>query len=137
MPITPPYAAYIKPAVVTTAPGTNPTAPASTSAYKMQGIGACITPQSPAGVVLAIFHGTLNAAATTVGNGIATQIWYGPVVSGTAIPANAGAIPSTAIQLGTTQQFATGVTLTNAKRCDYECVAAATWISALLGAVSA
>lgn len=32
---------------------------------------------------------------------------------------------------------ATGVTLTNALRCEYECVAAATWVSAQLGAVSA
>lgn len=32
---------------------------------------------------------------------------------------------------------ATGVTLTNALRCEYTCVAAATWISAQLGVVSA
>lgn len=31
----------------------------------------------------------------------------------------------------------TGVTLTNAKRADFECIAANTWISAQLGAVSA
>ncbi len=36
-----------------------------------------------------------------------------------------------------TQAAATGVTLTNAKRCAYYCVAAATWISAQLGVVSA
>lgn len=32
---------------------------------------------------------------------------------------------------------ATGVTLTNAKRCMYQCVAAATWVSSQLGVISA
>jgi|SRR5579863_2850439 len=54
---------------------------------------------------------------------------------------NAGANPITVYGNGTdtidTIAGATGVTLTNAKRCEYYCVAVGVWISAQLGAVSA
>jgi len=108
----PPYG-YINPAVIVNTPA-NPTAPASTSAYKMQGIGQLITPSTPSANVLALFSATLNDGATTVGEGINLQLYYGPVVSGTAIPANAGAIPANAVALGAILTWATGVTLTTA-----------------------
>lgn len=108
----PPFG-YIAPATSLTAPA-NQTAPASTTAYKMQGFGALITPQTPAANVLCIISGTLTDSATTVGNGVNLQLWYAAMQSGVAAPANAAAIPTSAIQLGATQAWATGVTLTTA-----------------------
>lgn len=104
---------YTTPSIAETAPA-NPTAPASTAAYKMQGLGGLITPNTPVGNILAIIQGTLTDAATTVGEGINYQLWYGPVNPGGAAPANAAAIPAGAVQLGSTQSWATGVTLTTA-----------------------
>lgn len=104
---------YVPPALAETSPA-NPTAPASTSAYKMQGLGALITPATGAPNVLAIIQGVINASATTVGNGVNLQLWYGPMVAGVAAPANGAAIPAAGIQLGTTKTWATGVTLTTA-----------------------
>ncbi len=92
----------------------NPTAPSSTSAYAMQGIGQLITPATPAANVLALLSATLTDGATTVGEGILLQLYYGPVISGVAIPANAGAIPTSAIAIGNPIEWATGVTLTTA-----------------------
>jgi len=104
---------YITPQTADTSPA-NPTAPASTSAYKMQGLGALITPSTPSGSVLAIISGTLTDSATTVGEGINLQLYYGPIVSGTAPPANAAAIPASAVALGPPMTWASGVTLTTA-----------------------
>jgi hypothetical protein len=104
---------YVPPALAETSPA-NPTAPASTAAYKMQGLGALITPATFNPNILALIQATINAAATTVGNGINLQLWYGPMVAGVAAPANGAAIPAAAVQLGTTKTFATGVTLTTA-----------------------
>lgn len=92
----------------------NPTAPASTSAYKMQGLSMLITPVTPTGKIICNIGSTLIATATTVGVGINLQMWYGPVVSGVAPPANAAAIPAGAVQLGPTTTYETGVTLTTA-----------------------
>lgn len=89
----------------------SPVAPASTSAFAMQGFGAVITPVW-SGRVFAILQATLNAAAVTVGIGIALQGYYGPTVSGTALPANTGTIPANAIAFGPATKYATGVTLT-------------------------
>src|SRR5579863_104061 len=108
----PPYG-YIAPQVVDTSPA-NQTAPASTSAFKMQGLAALITPSTPVANVLAMVSGVLTDSATTVGNGISLQLYYGPVVSGTAPPANAAAIPTNAVALGPVMEWATGVTLTTA-----------------------
>ena len=72
----------------------NPTAPANTTAYNMQGLGALLTPATPSGQVLVIISGTLTDSATTVGEGIKLQLYYGPMVAGVAAPANAGAIPA-------------------------------------------
>lgn len=108
----PPFG-YIAPTVADTSPA-SPTAPASTSAFAMQGLAALITPQTPAGNVLAIISGTLTDSATTVGEGIILQLYYGPVISGTAPPANAAAIPASAVAVGPTMEWATGVTLTTA-----------------------
>ena|SRR5579862_7967858 len=108
----PPYG-YIAPQCVDTLPA-NPTAPASTSAYKMQGLAALITPSTPVANVLALISGTLTDGATTVGEGINLQLWYGPVISGVSPPANAAAIPNNAVQIGPTMTWATGVTLTTA-----------------------
>ena len=91
---------YTPPAVAVTTPA-NPTAPASTSAYKLQGLGALITPQKAGGNVLAIVMGTMNAStATTAGDGMNMQLAYGPVVSGVAPPANAAALPAGAVLVG-------------------------------------
>ncbi len=108
----PPYG-YISPTTVETSPA-NPTAPASTSAFAMQGLAALITPATPVANVLAIISGFLTDAATTVGEGIALQLYYGPVVSGVAPPANAAAVPNNAVALGPIMKWATGVTLTTA-----------------------
>lgn len=104
---------YTIPAVADTSPA-NPTAPASTSAYKMQGLGALITPVTPAGFVLCLISGTLTDGATTVGEGINLQLYYGQMVSGVAAPANAAAAPANAVALGPVMTWATGVTLTTA-----------------------
>lgn len=90
-----------------------PTAPASTSAYKMQGLAATFTP-NVSGNVVAIFTATVNASATTVGNGINLQPYVGQIVGSNVAPANAAAIPGNANQIGNTVTFATGVTLTTA-----------------------
>ncbi len=108
----PPYG-YITPSVADTSPA-NPTAPASTSAYKMQGLGALITPSTPAGNILCIISGTLTDGATTVGEGINLQLYYGPMVNGVAAPANAAAIPAAGVSASPVMTWATGVTLTTA-----------------------
>jgi hypothetical protein len=112
MPSSQPYG-YIAPQTVDTSP-LNPTAPASTSAYKMQGLAALITPSTPVANVLALISGVLTDSATTVGNGINLQLYYGPVVNGVAPPANGAAIPNNAVALGPVMEWATGVTLTTA-----------------------
>src|SRR5262249_23164431 len=104
---------YIAPQCVDTSPA-NPTAPASTSAFKMQGLAALITPSTPVANVLALVSGTLTDAAVTVGEGIILQLYYGPVVSGVSPPTNAAAIPNNAVTLGPQMEWATGVTLTTA-----------------------
>ena len=104
---------YYAPSVMQGTPA-NPTAPSSTSAYAMQGIGQLITPATPSGNILALLSASLTDAATTVGEGILLQLYYGPVISGVNIPANASAIPSSAIAVGNPIEFATGVTLTTA-----------------------
>lgn len=104
---------YIIPAGAVYTPS-NPVAPASTSAYKMQGLGMVLTPLTPSPKILIDISTSLTVNATTVGIGINLQLWYGPVMSGIAVPANGGAIPTTAIQLGSTCTYETGVTLTTA-----------------------
>lgn len=111
-PISPPYG-YISPSVADTSPA-NPTAPASTSAYKMQGLGALLTPATPAANILCIISGTLTDAATTVGEGINLQLYYGPMVNGVAAPANAAAIPAAGVSMSPVMSWGTGVTLTTA-----------------------
>lgn len=102
------------PVAIANAQPTNPTAPASTSAFKLQGLAALITPQTPQANILALISATLTDSATTVGEGINVQIAYGPVVSGVAPPANGAALPAGAVLLGPVRAFATGVTLTTA-----------------------
>lgn len=104
---------YVSPASFFSTPA-SPTAPASTSAYKCQGLGALITPVTPSGKVLAIITGTLNAGQTTVGTGINLQLAYGPISSGVAAPANAAALPASGTTVGNVVTWETGVTLTTA-----------------------
>ena len=113
MPMTQPPFGYIVGQTADTSPA-NPTAPANTTAYFMQGLGALLTPTTPSGQVLVLISGTLTDSATTVGEGIKLQIYYGPMVAGVAAPANAGAIPAAAVPLGPVMIWATGVTLTTA-----------------------
>ncbi len=113
MPTGQPPFGYITPQTVDNLPA-NPTAPASTSAFLMQGLAALITPAAPPGNVLAMISAVLTDGATTVGEGISLQLYYGPIVNGVAPPANAGAIPNNAVALGPVMKWATGVTLTTA-----------------------
>lgn len=86
----------------------SPTAPASTSAYAMQGLAGAITP-SKTGVVLVTISGTVVApTGTTVNNGILYQISYG---TGSA-PANAGTLAGT--QVGAVGQYTSAVAPTAA-----------------------
>ena len=85
----------------------NPTAPASTGAYKMQGLGASavITP-TRSGKIIVTFSGTvISPAGTAAGNGLGYQISYG---TGTA-PANAAALTGT--QVGTIQSWVNPTTV--------------------------
>lgn len=102
---------YIVPAGAMYTPA-NPTAPASTAAYKMQGLSMLLTPMTPSPKILVNISATAVFTQATVGTGINLQLWYGPVVSGVAPPANAAAIPNSAIQLGGTVTMETGNTLT-------------------------
>ena len=104
---------YVPPTIVDNSPA-NPTAPASTAAYKMQGLAALFTPSTPAANVLVIISATCTDTAITNGNGINLQLYYGPTQSGVAAPANAGNIPGSAIAIGPVMSCATGVTLTTA-----------------------
>lgn len=104
---------YIAPATAVYQPA-SPVAPASTSAYKMQGLSMLITPVTPSGKLICNIGATLIATAATVGVGINLQMWFGPVISGVSPPANAAAIPTGALQLGPTTTYETGVTLTTA-----------------------
>jgi hypothetical protein len=87
--------------------GSAPTAPASTSAFKMQGLAGTITPQHT-GTVLVIVSGTLTSATVTAGDGITYQISYG---TGSA-PANAGTLAGT--QAGPIQVYKNPATVTAA-----------------------
>lgn len=104
---------YIPPATAIYTPA-NPTAPASTSAFAMQGLGSLLTPITPAANVLVIVTGTLTDSATTVGNGIILKLYYMPIASGGSCPANAASVPGSAVQIGAQTEWATGVTLTTA-----------------------
>src|SRR5580693_8755696 len=90
---------YTPPAVAQTAVAA-PTAPASTSAYACQGLGALLTPQKAAGNVLAIITATLTASAVTAAYGVNMQIAYGPVANGIAPPANSNALPGSGVAVG-------------------------------------
>ena len=108
------YPSYVAPAVAMYTPA-NPTAPASTATtYKMQGLGSLITPVTAAGNILCQIEATLTDGATTVGEGIVLQMYYGPMVAGVAAPANAASVPASAIAIGNPIEWATGVTLTTA-----------------------
>jgi hypothetical protein len=86
----------------------DPTAPASTSAYAMQGLAGSITP-TRSGTVMVTFSGTvISPAGTAAGNGIHFQISYG---TGTA-PSNAGTLAGT--QVGTIQSWINPTTVTAA-----------------------
>jgi hypothetical protein len=119
---------YTPPATAITTPA-NPTAPASTSAYKCQGLAALLTPQMAAGNVLVIIQGSMNASATTVGNGMNIQGAYGPMISGVAAPANAAALPAAGVLIGNPLPVATGVTLTTAA----DAFTPVTWVGLVKG----
>jgi hypothetical protein len=104
---------YVPPALVETSPA-NPVAPASTAAFKMQGLGALFTPATGNPNALAIIQGNILSAVVTAANGISLQLYYGPMVAGVAAPANGAAIPAAAIALGGVKTFTAGTTLTAA-----------------------
>ncbi len=85
-----------------------PTAPASTSAFAMQGLAGTITPAT-SGTILITISGTIVApTGTTVNNGITYQISYG---TGSA-PANAGVLTGT--QVGLVQTYTSAIAPTAA-----------------------
>ena len=93
-------------ATVSTATG--PTAPASTSAFAMQGLAGTITPTS-SGTVLITICGTIMApTGVAAANGILYQISYG---TGTA-PINAATLTGT--QVGVVQEFSLAAAATAA-----------------------
>lgn len=104
---------YQVPASSMTTPAA-PTAPASTSLFRQQGLGALITPITPSGKVMAVITATLTSANTTNGDGIILQMNYGAMVAGVAAPANAATALGSAVNAGATTEWATGVTLTTA-----------------------
>lgn len=107
-------ATYAPPSVVETTPSGTFTGPVSSSTYAMQGLGALFTPGTPIANVLAIVSATLHDSATTDGEGISLQLYYGPMVAGVAAPANAAVVPAGAIPLGPVVTYENAVTLTTA-----------------------
>jgi len=83
----------------------SPAAPTATSPYKMQGLGATITP-TKSGNILVIISGTIGTTSTTAAAGIQYQLSYG---TGTA-PANAAALTGT--QVGQVQKYTNPATAT-------------------------
>ena len=82
----------------------NPTAPASTAAFKMQGLAGAITP-GKTGSVLIVISGDIISSVTTAGVGIKYQLSYGTG----AAPANAGALAGT--QVGTIREYTNPATV--------------------------
>jgi hypothetical protein len=89
--------AWLAPASYQAQPS-NPTAPASTSAYTMQGLAGSITPVT-SGKILVMISGTVANSSTTAKTGIKYQLSYG---TGSA-PANAAALTGT--QVGNPQSW--------------------------------
>jgi hypothetical protein len=85
-----------------------PTAPASTSAYAMQGLAGSIKPTTTGSVLIIISGTVVSPSGTAAGNGIKYQISYG---TGTA-PANAATLTGT--QVGTVQEYTNPATVTAA-----------------------
>ena len=89
--------------------GTNsPTAPASTSAYTMQGLAGSITPTKSGNVLITICGTIIAPTGTTVDNGIKYQISYG---TGSAPGSNA---TLTGTQIGVVQEWTNPVALSAA-----------------------
>lgn len=94
-------------AASSTSKPSNPTAPASTSAYKMQGLAGSITP-GKSGNVLITICATVTNSSGTAGDGILFQISEG---TGGA-PSNAGNLAGT--QLGQPAEYENSAALTAA-----------------------
>ncbi len=82
----------------------NPTAPASTSTYTMQGLAGAITPVV-SGSILVIITGSFHSTTVTAGDGILVQASYGTSTA----PSNAGALAGT--QLGAIIEYANANTV--------------------------
>lgn len=85
----------------------SPTAPASTAAYKMQGLAGAITPAISGNIVVAI-GATINTTSTAAGVGIRCQVSYGTG----AAPANAATLTGT--QIGRIATYTNPTTVTAA-----------------------
>jgi len=83
-----------------------PTAPASTSAYAMQGLAGGVTPSNSGRVLLLVSGTIVSPVGTTAGLGIDLQLSYG---TGSA-PANAAAITGT--QVGAVMAYTNAGTVT-------------------------
>jgi flagellar biosynthesis protein FliR len=88
----------------------SPTAPASTSAYKMQGLAGTITP-AVTGNVLVIITGSFHSTTVTAGDGILVQMSYGTSTA----PSNAGTLAGT--QLGAIVEYANAHFFCNGNGC--------------------
>ena len=89
----------------------NPTAPASTTTYFMQGLAGTITPQTSGKVALEVC-GVVTQSSTTVGDGIIFQLSYGTSTA----PANAAALTGTQIGNPITSRAETTVTAADVDR---------------------
>lgn len=85
----------------------SPTAPNSTSAFKMQGLAGTITP-AVSGKILITISGTITNASGTAGVGVQYQISYGTSTAPTSNAALAGT------QVGTIQEYLNPATVTAA-----------------------
>ncbi len=81
-----------------------PTAPASTSVYKMQGLAGSITPAA-SGNILIMISGTITSSTVTANDGIKYQLSYGTSTA----PSNGGNLAGT--QVGTIQTYTNPVTI--------------------------
>jgi hypothetical protein len=86
------------PAATAQSASATPTAPASTSAYKMAGLGVLFTPTATGNVAVTV-NGTITGSTVTAGDGVKYQLSYGTG----AAPANAAALTGT--QVGPVQTY--------------------------------
>jgi hypothetical protein len=111
----------------------------STSSYALASVGNALTAVGAnRATALQLAKQVNNVTTAAAGTGVTLPVGVvGMVITVYNNGANAIQVYASASETIDTVAGATGVPLTNAKRCQYTYVAANTWISAQLGAVSA